>query len=217
MRRSSPDQAASAAHQTTAPAMPDRRKPGTARATPSARVNGADRTWHKPHTSNRSCTWRRPRRWRGRRAGRGRGTGQHHPGDRRLSVTVFFLPDSCVDGIIADEEQVAVHGTLAAETMVAEFARRAAPWRPGVRVRRLAGARHGRDSRPASLGAPGRPPARRGGAGAVAGRGPSPGATARSRRAKLFASARLGHVTSVRLPHRVLGVDDHPSPAPRPG
>ena len=60
----------------------------------------------------------------------------------------------------------------------------AAPGGTGDRLRRLAGARHGRAGRPAPLGAPGRPAERRGGAGALAGRQdhqvlrPGPGARA---------------------------------------
>ena len=68
---------------------------------------------------------------------------------------------------------------------------RAAAGRPGARLRRLPGARHGRARRPASLGPPGRPAARRGGARAVAGRhdhqvlrpGPGPRAVQRGRAA----------------------------------
>ena len=67
----------------------------------------------------------------------------------------------------------------------------AAPGRAGNRLRRLPDTRHGRAGRPAPLGAPGRPAARRGGAGALAGRhdhpvlrpGPGPRAVHRGRAA----------------------------------
>ena len=90
----------------------------------------------------------------------------------------------------------------------------AAPGGAGNRLRRLAGARHGRAGRPAPLGAAGRPAARRGGAGALAGRqdhqvlrpGPGPRAVHRGR-----APGQLDPVAD-----RVLRVGGHALAATRP-
>ena len=127
-------------------------------------------------------------------------------------ASLSFLRDGCADGVIAEDRTLSRQ--LAAENLITDIARVLRPAGRVLGLRRLPRPGHGPARRATALGGADRPPARRGGARAMAGRHDHP--LLRRRAASRAVRGRRAHRHVDPAAHRVLPVDGRARAAPGP-